>query len=211
MSQSWINSLSDRLKLPLPGLDAQYEMAHVNREKIRPQDLNPSDYRKSAVLLLLCKKHDSFIIPLTERHDYNGWHSNQISLPGGKFEDSDGTLEQTALRECAEEIGISEGIKTIGQLTPVFIPVSKFMVLPFVGVLTTDEIKYGLNVNEVKSILELPLHDLKDPRIVKVTAVEPTAGIKFKTPYFDVQGKVVWGATAMILNEFKSVLPDLNF
>ncbi|HWY10217.1 MAG TPA: CoA pyrophosphatase [Bacteroidia bacterium] len=113
------------------------------------------------------------------------------------------------MRECNEEIGILNHIEIVGQLTPVYIPVSRFMVNPFVGILNDDEINYGVNEVEVKNILELSLNDLMLPELIKHTVVEPMPGMKLKTPYFDVQGKIVWGATAMILNEFKHLLLNL--
>ena len=100
----------------------------------------------------------------------------------------------------------------VNQLLSLFsqnIPVSKFMVHPFIAILNQDEINYNPHTTEVKSILELSLKDLMLPHLVKETFVEPAPGIKFKTPYFDVEGKIVWGATAMILNEFKHVLLKL--
>lgn len=206
MAQDIINALKKQLQQPLPGMEAQFAMAHVDREKIRPESLRKEDYRESAVLLLLCKKGVDLFIPLTERHAYKGLHSAQISLPGGKLDETDPDLETTARRECFEEIGLREGIEIIGELTPVFIPVSRFSVKPFVGFLNAEKINYTIDTKEVRSVLELDLSDLKDPATVKQTVVEPMPGIKLKTPYFDVQGKIVWGATAMILNEFKQVL-----
>ncbi len=209
MESAFLSKLKQQLQLPLPGIEAQFEMAHINREKLKPQDLKPLDYKSSAVLLLLVKKENGFYIPLTERHTYNGAHSGQISFPGGKFEDKDITFEQTALRECHEEIGIKHNVELIGALSPIYIPVSKFMVNPFVAVLTDEKFNYSVNTAEVKNIIELCVDDLKFPNLVKETFVEPMPGLKFKTPYFDVEGKIVWGATAMILNEFKHLLLKL--
>lgn len=209
MENAFLAKLKQQLKLPLPGIKVQWEMAHVNRENLRYEDLHPDQYKNSAVLLLLVKRNNSFCIPLTERHVYKGAHSGQISFPGGKFDETDLTLEKTALRECREEIGISDNIEILGQLTPLYIPVSKFMVTPFVGVLNMDDATYTINVNEVQNILELPMEELKLPELVKETFVEPMPGLKFKTPYFNVEGKIVWGATAMILNEFKHLLLKL--
>jgi len=206
MEKAFLTKLKQRLQLPLPGLEAQFEMAHVNREKLKPFDPKSEGYRNSAVLILLIKRGDEFLIPLTERPVYNGAHSGQISFPGGKFDEADGTLEQTALRECYEEIGIKKNIEVIGELSPLHIYVSKFIVHPFVGILNSDKINYKPHSTEVKNIIELPLHRLLLPELVKETYVEPTPGFKFKTPYFDVEGRVVWGATAMILNEFKHLL-----
>jgi len=206
MENTFLSKLKQQLQLPLPGTEVQFEMAHVNREKLKPEDLNPKGYKSSAVLLLLIEKENGFHIPLTERHTYKGAHSGQISFPGGKFEETDQTLENTALRECYEEIGLKENISIIGQLTPVYIPVSKFMVNTFVGVLGGSTFEYRVNANEVKSLIELPLTNLRQPALVKETFVEPMPGYKFKTPYFDVEDKIVGGDTAMVLNEFKHLL-----
>jgi 8-oxo-dGTP pyrophosphatase MutT (NUDIX family) len=203
---AFINALKERLKLPLPGFEAQWEMAHVNREKMRKEDLQPSSYRNSAVMILLCPIDNSFFIPLTERHTYKGAHSGQVSFPGGKFDEGDVSLLNTAKRECFEEIGVKEDIEIIGELSSLYIPVSRFMVHPFVGVLKNEKVSYELNNAEVKDLLELKLEELMDPGLVKETVIEPTPGVKFKTPYFDVQGRIVWGATAMILNELKCLI-----
>ncbi len=209
MESAFLTKLKQRLQLPLPGSDVQFEMAHVNRAKLKHEDLHPSEFRTSAVLILLIQKGNELYIPLTERNTYNGAHSGQVSFPGGKFDNDDITLERTALRECYEEIGLKDNIEVLGELSPLYIPVSKFMVHPFVGILNREEINYSPHTTEVKSILELSLKDLMLPHLVKETVVEPSPGIKFKTPYFDVEGRIVWGATAMILNEFKHLLQSL--
>lgn len=201
-----IQDLLCKLKEPLPGAEAQFEMAHINREKTELKNILAENYKNSAVLLLLVKNERGFYIPLTERHDYEGVHSGQISLPGGKKEEGDLTLESTALRECFEETGLKGEIKILGNLTPVYIPVSKFMVHPFVGVYNETKVDFRTDDTEVKNLLQLGLDELKNPAIIKQTVVNTWSGYKLKTPYFDVQGKVVWGATAMILNEFKKLL-----
>lgn len=206
LNNPFIINLKELLKGPLPGEPAQFEMAHISREKIKYEDLKKGNYKSSAVLLLLAQRNGEFFIPLTERHTYKGAHSGQVSFPGGKKEEHDETLVHTALRECGEEIGVHKQIEVIGELTPLYIPVSGFLVNPYVGVYTGENLEYQINNLEVKSLLELTLSDLRNPGLIKETVIEPTQGYKIKTPYFDVRGRIVWGATAMILNEFKKLL-----
>ena len=106
-------------------------MAPVGRKKMNELSLKAQTYKPSAVLILLCVNHTGqTFIPLIERMSYDGAHSGQISLPGGKFEERDINLQTTALRECEEEIGI-KGVAILGSLTELFIPVSQFKVQPF--------------------------------------------------------------------------------
>lgn len=203
-----ITSLQQTLKGPLPGIDVQFEMAHVNRLKMRYDEIDRSGYRQSAVLLLLYPNASGeACILLIERVTYNGHHSGQIALPGGKTEESDASAQQTALREFFEETGSSLQPTVIGQLTPVYVPVSSFVVHPFVAY-TLEKPAFSISSREVAQLLELPVGDLLNPALVKETTIEPMPGMKIKTPYFDVQGKILWGATAMILNEFKHLAAE---
>lgn len=202
--------LQQRLSQPLPGIDAQYEMAHVKRAKVRPEDLQADTFRESAVLIVLYEKEGNIFIPLTERHPYPGVHGAQISFPGGKSDPEDRSLEMTAFRECREEIGLSEKLELLGALTPVYIPVSSFIVHPFIAYYTGEAISFTLNEREVKSLVELNLEVLNNPATIKQTTVEPAPGLRIETPYFDINGKVVWGATAMMLNELRHLLLEFE-
>ena len=106
MFQLFIDNLKTNLQKPLPGEEAQFEMAHVNREKLADLFADYKNYRPSAVLILLYpneQQHSSVL--LIERMTYDGHHSGQIALPGGKAEPSDIDLQATALREFFEETG----------------------------------------------------------------------------------------------------------
>src|SRR5690349_14513985 len=104
MSQ-FLNSIRARLQEPLPGEDAQYLLAPHHRPRVELETLKVEHFRPSAVMVLFCQdEQERYFIPLTERMSYNGAHSAQISLPGGKYDLSDKDLEQTATRECFEEI-----------------------------------------------------------------------------------------------------------
>jgi 8-oxo-dGTP pyrophosphatase MutT (NUDIX family) len=184
-------------------------MAPVKRQRF---DLNAiAGGRDSAVLILICRdKNNEFFIPLTERFSYDGVHSGQVSLPGGKVELGE-SLVDAALRECSEEIGIEkENIKIRGQLTRVYIPVSNFMVLPVVGSCTITDPGFKKNPREVKSVVKLKFSELMNENIVREGVVAERNGQKIKAPYFFVEGLKVWGATAMILSEFKTLLKTIS-
>ncbi len=206
MFEEFIINLKIKLQLPLPGIDAQFEMAHLKREKVLHDMPDAKSYRQSAVLIATYPNElNEPVLLLIERVAYDGFHSGQIALPGGKAEQSDANLEATALREFFEETGSDETPIILGPLTPVFIPVSKFVVHPFVGYLKKRP-NFTLSEREVEQLIEWPLAELILPETVKQTTVEPMPGVTFNTPYFDIKEKVLWGATAMIMNELKWVL-----
>lgn len=157
-------------------------------------------------MILFCEDAEgNLFIPLTERMTYNGAHSGQISLPGGKYEIGDNDLMNTAIRECYEEIGIKE-IEVIGKLTPLFIPVSHFLVNPYVGICKIKNPVMTNQEREVKRLIKLSLEDLENDNIVKLGSMQIMDSMAIKTPWFEVEGLKVWGATAMILSELKELL-----
>ncbi|MBC7695831.1 MAG: CoA pyrophosphatase [Burkholderiales bacterium] len=206
MFEEFISNLKIKLQQPLPGEKAQFEMAHINREKILAQSPESKNYRPSAVLILLYpNEHGETILLLIERVTYDGYHSGQIALPGGKADPTDADLQATAMREFFEETGSDKTPEIIGKLTPVYIPVSKFMVQPFIAYLSARP-NFNIHTREVKQLIEWPFTNFIDAETVKQTTIEPMPGLKLHTPYFDVQDKILWGATAMIMNELKWVI-----
>lgn len=208
-----ITKLRKRLKKPLPGISAQLKMMNsVMKQKAPDTYFNaPEDAKKACVMVLLFKKEGVWHTVLMQRPESPYPHSKQVSLPGGKLEAIDASLEAGALRETEEEFGIpSDDIETIGRLSKLYIPVSDFLVHPFVGFLQKAP-RYGIDYNEVEEIIEVKLEDLKNPLLRKEKNIQTFGGYTLKnTPYFDLNGKVVWGATAMMLSEFIEVLETLD-
>ena len=206
MSNNFIEKIKNRFIQPLPGRAAQVKMApSIARE------FNVSkDARIACVLALLYPKNENWHIVLIERmssNNRNDRHSGQISFPGGGYEDSDGLLARAALREAEEEVGvISKDISIIGQLTDMFIPVSNFLVHPFVGFMDYAP-DFVPEPSEVKDILEIPVPKLLDPTTIRTTDIKIPEGYTIKdVPYYSLNGHIVWGATAMMLSEFLEVI-----
>ncbi len=139
-------------------------------------------------------------------------HSGQISLPGGRFEELDLDLEDCALREAEEEIGIDRNVvKVLGALTDLYIPISNFSVTPIVSC-TEEARSFSMQTDEVDEILSIPLTILLDPDVIKYKPMTIQNGMRIpKVPYYDLNGQVLWGATAMILSEFAELMRELRY
>jgi 8-oxo-dGTP pyrophosphatase MutT (NUDIX family) len=145
---------------------------------------------------------------LTERMSYDGHHSGEVSFPGGKAEDGDrGDLAVTALREAREEIGLVEGdhgVRVVGLLDEVFIPVSDFRITPVVAVADAEPRLVG-HPGEVARILTPPLDAFLPDAPIEI--VERTIGDwPLRYGGFRIDGLHVWGATARILGQLGAVI-----
>lgn len=171
------------------------------RKKIEKNILNPSNPTISAVIIVLFNKNQETYSILIKRSTYNGLHSGQIALPGGKFEKFDQNIKNTAIRELNEELGIhiSEN-QIIGYLNSLYIPISNFEVFPYVAFI--EEPKITLNSYEVENFIIYPISDLLKPE--SITDIELKLNDEvIKAPAFNIKNHEVWGATSMILNDFK--------
>jgi len=190
----------------LPGVSAQMHMAMRGRDKLKtPAD---TDRKDAAVIVLLFLRDDVPHILYMRRTEAEGLrHSGQISFPGGRAEESDADLKATALRETSEEVGVDpDAVRVIGSLTSLYIPVSNFMVHPFVGWLD-EEPEFTPEPLEVAEIIVAPLRHLQDPanRVVDRLEVKPGMWLE-DVPYYDLFGQVLWGATAMITSELLELI-----
>lgn len=209
MQDLFIKYLRERLALPLPGRDAQYRMASLRRlEELGLVPIPPADARVACVLHLLHRQGEQWHTVLIERtHNPNDRHSGQISFPGGRYELGDGSLEEVALREAEEEIGVGrEQVELLGRLTELYIPVSNYVVHPFVGLLR-DLVSFTPQPGEVAQVLTPALSSFREHKRKDIPLYNGM--ILPDVPYFEVEGRTVWGATAMILSEFLEVISEV--
>jgi len=181
------------------GMGAQAKMKPVPRPDQRPPG-RPGSPRQGAVLLLLYRKEGTVHLILTRRRDDLNAHAGQISFPGGRREAVE-SLEQAALRETREEVGIHPAtISILGELTPLYIPPSDYEVHPFVGWHDQAPV-FVPQPAEVAEILEVPLELLLDRETRRQETWE-RSGIRLDVPFYNIGRHKVWGATAMMLSEF---------
>ncbi len=200
--------LLEKLQQELPGKQAQLEA--IPYRKIDYGTFNMDAAKKSGVLILFYLKENEPHIVLIQRPIYEGTHSGQISFPGGKVEEGDIDIEYTALREANEEVGIViADVETIGKLTDMYIPVSNFLVTPVIGFVNYSP-KFIIDKREVAEIVLVKLSDLIQINELILNKVKINTGLKIEVPSFELNGKIVWGATAVILNELRHILNDWN-
>lgn len=202
--------LSMRLSEALPGKEAQYRLAPVHRLLEKESNTIPDHAIESSVLLALFPENNSVKSVVILRNEYDGVHSGQVSLPGGRKEPSDKSNYHTALRETKEEIGIPpDMLNYCGTLTSLYISRSNFNVFPFVA--TTEFLPaFIIDNREVKELIVFDLLDIIPPGARKEKKFRLRNNFTFNAPGFLVGGHFMWGATAMIFSEFLQVIEDLR-
>ena len=199
--------IKERLKNPLPGNEAHL----ATRIKTKSEVTFPNTQetaRPAAVLILLFPFEDEIQFFLTKRTEDVEHHKGQISLPGGIRENNE-SLNETALRETKEEVGIdSTKIIISGSLTPFFIPVTGYIVHPFIG-WCKEKPSTKIHDVEVNQLFSVSITELMDEKILQ-TEQWNIRGYDAIVPYYNFGKCKVWGATAAILSEFKSILEDIS-
>jgi 8-oxo-dGTP pyrophosphatase MutT (NUDIX family) len=202
-----VGKLEQRLKLPLPGGEAHEPLRAVPAGIIKPKFEHKTPPKPGGVLILLYEEDGVIKFPLTKRPDYLGTHGGQISLPGGKAE-QDEDIITTALREGEEEIGVLRSrVKVIGLLSEFFVIPSNFIVTPVIGYLE-DRPLFNPDPKEVVRVLEGNLDLLIRPDAIQTKEILASKIYPMIAPHFEIEGEVVWGATAMILNELRVLISD---
>ncbi len=206
-----IRELAEQLKSELanglPGLKAQLLMSPRNRKYRYDGDLRRHISKKAGVLMLLHPCEDGNIcLPLIQRPEYDGAHGGQVSFPGGKREKRDTNIVETALREANEEIGIDpSNVHIMGLLTELYVWASNATVAPVLA-WSESQPEFAADEKEVSGIIELNIAWLLDKKRVKSKTLKLKAGIEVEAPYYDIGGKMIWGATAMMLSELAELL-----
>lgn len=204
-------SLVERFRQPLPG-----ETAHAlmyPRKGVSPDLLKVTqDARMSAVAILLFEGDNCLNSVVIQRTVYDGSHSGQIAFPGGKWETSDASMLETALRECQEEIGVTaDELNYIGKLTDVFTAVSSFLIEPHVFYWKTPRTDFTLSEREVAAVHTIDLCELQDDANIVHLDVPIQNGVVLKSvPHFVVNDIRIWGATALMLSELRLVLRSVR-
>jgi len=198
--EQFIAQLRQELAGPLPGRAAQYRMAPRPRRGGERYDQARSDARRGGVLILFYPHRGALYLPLILRPTYNGVHSGQVGFPGGGYEEIDGDLTSTALREAYEEIGVRpEWVQILGRLSPLYVFASNYLVQPTVA-WVAQRPQFRLDPYEVAALIEAPLCELQDGRNQHSEEWE-LRDRRATVPFFNVRGHVIWGATAMMLSE----------
>ena len=202
-SQDILSLFEKRLKKPLPGFAAQSYMMPIPRPGHRDINTLDDDYIEAGILILLYLGPHRLNVLLTKRTDRVFHHRDQISFPGGRREPHE-TLEETALREAQEELGIAlETARVLGRLTPLFIPPSKYCVHPFIAAVE-ERPDFHPQSEEVAEVIEIPLDHLLDEENIH-REVWTIRGLEVEVPFYEYQKHKIWGATAMVLAEFLAI------
>ncbi len=197
--------------LELPGEDFHLKMAPIERLlELKRKAREVQTAKQAAVLCLFypsSEGHTHLILIL--RKTYKGVHSAQIGFPGGKLELCDTSLQEAALRETEEEVGVPvTDISVLKQLTEIYIPPSNFFVQPFLGI-TEKTPQFIAQEDEVEAVIEVPLFEFLDDKVKAIQTLSTSYAKKIEVPAFQLQGHTVWGATAMMLNEVREILKQV--
>jgi 8-oxo-dGTP pyrophosphatase MutT (NUDIX family) len=207
--QELSQKIQERLLLPLPGGDAHEAFRAHAVGDVRPLFDHKIAPKPGGVIILLFEDDGTLKFPLIKRAEYAGAHGGQVSLPGGKAEPGEDSV-QTALRECEEEIGVDRNSLTVlGQLSDFFVMPSNFMVTPVIA--TADHRpQFRPDPYEVARILEGDLNAIIKDDAMKQKEILVAGRYKMMAPHFEIEGEVVWGATAMMLNELRLIIREIT-
>lgn len=195
-------------KMELPGETVQYRMAPMERlQELKRVAKHQNTAKRAGVMSLFYPSEnlETHLI-LILRKSYKGVHSAQVGFPGGKVEKEDNNMQDTALRETEEEVGVPrEKIAVLKELTEIYIPPSNYFVQPYLGI-TSKMPKFIPQEDEVEALIEVNLKDFLNDNSITSQIITTSYATNLKVPAFKLNGHIVWGATAMMLNEVRELL-----
>ncbi|MCT8339772.1 CoA pyrophosphatase [Flavobacteriaceae bacterium TK19130] len=197
--------------LELPGEAEHLKMAPIERlRELKRQAEKAKTARKAGVMALFYPSvNEETHLILILRKSYKGVHSNQVGFPGGKLENEDASLQDAALRETEEEVGVPRSqIEVLKQLTELYIPPSNFFVQPFLGI-TENTPSFIPQEEEVEALIEVPLQHFMSKEVLVSEIITTSYATDLEVPAFRLNENVVWGATAMMLSEVRSLLSQV--
>lgn len=201
-----IDDIRAALRQPLPGVRGQALMAPAHRLDPDLYARGARDCRRAAVLFLLYPYAGELTTVLTVRPQDLPDHPGQVAFPGGA-RDADETVIETALREAEEEVGIDPAlVEPIGRLTHIYIPPSHFCIQIVVGYSPALPL-FRAAPNEVAEILEVPVAHFFDPANQQAEERMVDGALR-RIPFFRVGRHKIWGATAIAIAEFVTLVED---
>lgn len=208
MYSALIRNLSERLNMALPSALAHDPMRAIPVGNVVPKFRHVHPPRPGSVLILLYEENGTIKFPLTKRQEYAGAHSGQVSLPGGKAEPGEDAVT-TALREAQEEIGIDiTKVEVIGRLSEFHVLPSNFVVTPVVASVSLLP-EFRPDPHEVHKIIHGDLLELIKEDAVQVKEIMAAGTYRMNAPHFAIENEIVWGATAMMINELRVVVREI--
>ncbi len=163
----------------------------------------------AAVLIPLYCRVGAHYLLFTKRTQRVKEHKGQISFPGGAYHEEDGALVNTALRECAEEIGLTaEEVEILGELDDTITGTSNYIITPFVALIPWPY-QFKVNGEEIEELIEVPISVLLDKGCQR-HETETIDGEAVVSYFYHYQGRVIWGATARILKQFLDIFAQVT-
>lgn len=197
--------------LPLPGTDSHHKMSPLMRiQWLKSNQIAKKNPKRAGVMALFYPDvNQNTKLLLILRKTYQGVHSNQIGFPGGKVEEQDKDLLETALRETHEEVGVTpESVEVLKELSEVYIPPSNFLVQPFMGIHSNPG-RFVIQESEVEALVEVYLRDFLDNSNHIEENLSTSYAKNINVPAYKLNGYTVWGATAMMMSEIKELLEQV--
>lgn len=178
----------------------------LQKRQFKTIDNPDSRYTHSSVLIPLFSQDGQYMVLFTKRTNRVEYHKGQISFPGGAVDKDDGSQEETALREAYEEIGLLKSdVELLGRIDDMITIVSDFIVHPFVGRIPYPYL-FKINPHEVDSIVLIPLYIFMDKTSGHIKDSVNVDGFIYHGTSYEYQGRVIWGATARIMENLISIV-----